>query len=396
MLYITNKTALPRYFLRGIFLRIVNYSLYSSENYLSVGYYNVIAEFADKITKTAESDLSSLCCDFMDFCKDKGFLPLRISLELYVEILGLGVMWKVYGAHCCHKTFILRKSLIKIAEMRKSHNSLKPILDRIKGFLLAFTYNPEKTGSFKEPTPARLKLLVSLLNSFGDFEYEAVRFGQWVTFLSSLPGDKFKSYINKIAAFESWFEKAAEKILSVYTQKVSDFITKKESFYRFREDYVFCLRKPVEYHYNMAGAELLSRAYREEFIGTKKKMILLPACMKANNGRYCRAKDSKFGQVCLKCTQNCIINRISSEFIGSDVYIISHESNAFSGSGHIGIVGVSCVTRLIEGGFQARKLGFAPQCVLLDYCGCNKHWDENGISTLLNIEKLKDIFIFKR
>lgn len=74
------------------------------------------------------------------------------------------------------------------------------------------------------------------------------------------------------------------------------------------------------------------------------------------------------------------------------VYIIPHESNITTNTnfkyGDIGIIGVVCVTNLISGGFKAKSLGFVPQCVFLDYCGCRAHWHESGIITEINEDKL--------
>ncbi|WP_406542058.1 DUF116 domain-containing protein [Clostridium ljungdahlii] len=57
----------------------------------------------------------------------------------------------------------------------------------------------------------------------------------------------------------------------------------------------------------------------------------------------------------------------------------------------MGVVGVACVLNLIEGGLKARSLNLVPQCVILDYCGCKNHWDNNGIQTDINCKKLFEI-----
>lgn len=55
----------------------------------------------------------------------------------------------------------------------------------------------------------------------------------------------------------------------------------------------------------------------------------------------------------------------------------------------MGIIGVACILNLLSGGWKAKKLGYLPQCVLLYYCGCNGHWDGEGIVTGLNENKLQ-------
>jgi hypothetical protein len=38
-----------------------------------------------------------------------------------------------------------------------------------------------------------------------------------------------------------------------------------------------------------------------------------------------------------------------------------------------------------------RARGIASQCVLLDYPGCQKHWNREGIATAVNEERLAQI-----
>jgi hypothetical protein len=83
---------------------------------------------------------------------------------------------------------------------------------------------------------------------------------------------------------------------------------------------------------------------------------------------------------------------------GFSVHLVPHESSVFSGGAGkkligegVGIVGIACVSNLVSGGWKAKGLGLQPQCVLLDHCGCRKHWHEEGISTDNNMRRLRDI-----
>lgn len=49
-----------------------------------------------------------------------------------------------------------------------------------------------------------------------------------------------------------------------------------------------------------------------------------------------------------------------------------------------------CVRNLILDGWKAIDIGFIPQCVLFDYCGCRNHWHKYGMVTDINLFKLKD------
>ena len=58
----------------------------------------------------------------------------------------------------------------------------------------------------------------------------------------------------------------------------------------------------------------------------------------------------------------------------------------------VGIIGIACILNLLSGGWKARELGLMPQCVILDYCGCKKHWDKVGFMTQIDLKRLEEIF----
>jgi hypothetical protein len=82
---------------------------------------------------------------------------------------------------------------------------------------------------------------------------------------------------------------------------------------------------------------------------------------------------------------------------GCEVYIIPHSSSftrwlcQWRNTREYGIVAVACVLNIAVGGYQMRELGIPSQCVLLDYCGCKKHWHKYGITTNLNVGRLMEV-----
>lgn len=148
---------------------------------------------------------------------------------------------------------------------------------------------------------------------------------------------------------------------------------------------------------NMVGTEILNQSFREQFLQTEEKIVLLPPCMQARQDGSCEAFETPFGDQCAHCTPGCRVHQISllGKQQGFKVAIIPHELSVFSSGGiiapagqKIGIVGVSCPVTNVTGGWETKKLGIPAQGVLLDYCGCSWHWHENGISTDLNVNQL--------
>ncbi len=376
-------------------MKVITYSL-TGENGSREDYYTCAQKLTDKVIEKANGSIIGLIKGFSSYIKETQATPERSGYEFVVEALGLGVFWRVYGEISQRRNYWLCAPLAGISKLRGKTRSSKPVLDFLKGIVLFFLYYPAKQkGKSAVPTVRQLKKLLLCLEAFGDFEQEVKRLKNWVDYFSGIEINTAYIYLSNLMKFADWFEAESSKHLQKYTYNVDSFIKEKYAFYRRREDFVFCLRKPVEYHLNMVGAELLSREYKKEFESSAHKMILLPACMRSHQDSLCHAASGTSGLICASCTPDCIVNKISCQGSknGYEVYIVSHESSAFSGKRGCAVVGISCVTRLIEGGFKAKELGFAAQCVLLDYCGCKKHWDTQGggIPTALNLSKLNEI-----
>ena len=79
------------------------------------------------------------------------------------------------------------------------------------------------------------------------------------------------------------------------------------------------------------------------------------------------------------------------------VSIIEHETTLSSldinKNKNIGIIGIACIPNLISGGFKALRLGFIPQCVVLDYRGCSNHWLYKKHMTKINENRLLYIIL---
>ncbi len=104
--------------------------------------------------------------------------------------------------------------------------------------------------------------------------------------------------------------------------------------------------------------------------------------------------------ICSDCLPGCRVNKLRKEGkrrTGSesfDVYIIPHASDLSLWSPKPGepvrsVVASACVTTLVEGGWELKRYNVPAQCVLLDYCGCSKHWSEKGITTSFNMDELR-------
>lgn len=146
----------------------------------------------------------------------------------------------------------------------------------------------------------------------------------------------------------------------------------------------------------MVGAQILNKIYRQTFEKTKNKLLVLPTCMCIFSDSRCRAQKTDNGYICRLCTPQCKVNQLTQvgKSHGFGVILISHESSLSNNSdtmflkNDVGVIGVACVLNLISGGRMLEEKNIPAQCVLLDYCGCKKHWHQEGIPTEINVQQL--------
>jgi len=194
----------------------------------------------------------------------------------------------------------------------------------------------------------------------------------------------------------NWFRNSSKEVLGKYTKNLDNFLYNEHPKYKYREDVIFCGKEEVEYHLNMVGSEIINWGFQASYEKTEKKVLLVPACMQAHNGVECKAAHNELDIKCTLCNSNCRISQLTK--LGRknnfDVFIVPHSSNftkwlkKWENSKRTGLVAVACLLNLVPGGYEMRELNIPAQCVLLDFCGCQKHWDKEGIETEINEEQL--------
>ncbi|BBL61195.1 DUF116 domain-containing protein [Methanobrevibacter arboriphilus] len=268
----------------------------------------------------------------------------------------------------------------------------------------------------------KIDLLLKYLEATGDYKESLKHLNIWKEFFLNKDENTLKSYFKSIMSFVSFFEDYAKKELHIYTSNVETF---KESYLEYHlnnEDIIFCGRSELEYHINLFGAEVMNKIFQKSFKARKKRVLLLPTCMRIPKTHKCNAVKDKLGLRCTSCNNNCNIGEITKNLNGNynykdnnhednnyedynhedndcndeiPVYIVSHSSSILSNltnddKTNVSIIGVACINNLIEGGWKISSHGIPPQCVILDYVGCKKHWTPKNIQTTINFNKLQN------
>ncbi len=327
-------------------MEAITYSL-RGEQADSDCYYMDVQCFSAELLREAQERTGTLIADFLAFQARAGKEKPRGLPEYALELLNLGVLWQIYAG--------------------------------------------------KDDSMDGLDRLVSWLGGSSRFERLARRLAPWRDYLAGLPDRERVSALEGVFSLAVWFDSNSREALGAYTAHVERFLAEIYPTYRGRDDEVLCGRRRVEYHLNMVGTEVLSRAFREAFLAAKRKIVVVPACMKARPDDECLADATPFGARCAGCTPGCHVQAVTrlGEENGFEVYMLPEDLGVFRGgagrlaqAGSIGIVGVSCVLTNVDGGWQMRDLGVPAQGLLLDYCGCSYHWHPEGIATDLNHRQL--------
>ena len=361
-------------------------------NESSTEFYKKNLNFSKKVLNKLEGNFSNDINDYMNYINKNNMEQLRSKSEYLLEILMIGVFSKEHVNKAISLSKIPRNILIKLSTLREKE-SIKKIVDINRG-LLEYLFLNRRSNDKVKISLENYKKLVNYLKACGDYKEEAKRLEVWISYFFSLNKNKVEKILTSYLEFAKYFEDISQEVLGIYTKNVNLFLKNIDKKYKYREDFLFCSRKEVEYHLNMVGAQIMNEAYRKEFLKTKEKRLLLPSCMRIKDEKNCKAIKTEEGYICNSCSKNCNVNKYDKlgKKYNFQVYIIPHESSISVKNkikyGHIGIIGVACVLNLISGGLKAKNLGFVPQCVFLDYCGCKDHWHDKGIITDINMSYL--------
>jgi hypothetical protein len=376
---------------------IITYTL-RGNNKTSDEYYQTISSFCDEVLGQAWSQAAELLTSYQAWCGGTLQVPPRSRDEAVLELVSLGVLWRVYIQTAQASKKPARRLLAWLATQRKRNPSLKPAVDWLRGRLGGWLTPPRRPG----PPPARVNLkhldiLLEWLQASGEFSEEVRRLADLRNCLADLPLQNFEPALQTIIDLGGWFESRSLEKLGSNTPGVEDFLSRTHPGYGGREDYIFTGRQRVEYHLGMLATEMLNRGFRESFLATDRKIVIVPPCLKARPEDECQATSGPFGERCAHCTPGCRINQVTrlGEKHGFAVFIIPDQLKVFSseqpdpaGKQSTGLLGVSCTLYNASGGWEMKRLGVPAQGLLLDYCGCIWHWHKDGIPTDFNFQQL--------
>lgn len=363
--------------------------------YLDPSYYEAASLLAGEMSE-AFVEFTELVSGFKEYSLPADPVQVRSSLEHCLELLVLGVIWEERKSSVTKLQGGLKFLFRSLQTASAKNNRIKKPARRLYGLSAgAFLV---KNNSLRDIALSleNIAQLIAWMEATGEYPFETRRLQAWFSYFQQLEPELLKEYLQKIEEVTQYFLSRSQAVLGSYTAGVDEFLADDWLKHRFSEDVILCGKKKGEYYLNMVGAELLNKAYRHDFLQTQRKLLAVPACMCVAKDR-CQAEPAVMGKSCVGCSKSCQVNHLQElgGKRGFDVLIIPHTST-FNSSGlarlsqdSVGIIGVACVTSLINGGLMLRHFGIPAQCVLLEYSGCQRHWDPIGNITSINIERLE-------
>jgi uncharacterized protein len=368
--------------------RIITYSL-CQDNYDSNFYYRDIARFADAWLTEALPHAGELIAGFRDYRKALD-QPDRSESELVFELLALGVLLCEHGDEAAAFPAPARAVLDGLQQAQARWPRQESLFKALRGWV-------GRTARLVRPrqaTGSGLAALIAWLKITGE-NGRAERLAHWQAYFKTGGDSLEQAACDCCQNLAADFAETSLIALSKYTENVWQFLIETAPRHRWKYDAEFVSRTRLEYHLGMLGTEVLNRAYRQRFLASEKKVVIVPPCMRIQPEEKCLALASPMGAKCQACTPGCRVNRITQigEEQGFAVYIIPDQLRVFQpggDDGSLGVVGVSCALTNWSGGWDADALGIPAQGVLLDYVGCTYHWDMDGsgIPTGVNLNML--------
>lgn len=361
-------------------------------------YYPFVRVLTDEILTRAGNSITPLARSYRRYLAEYELETPRTVEEYTFELLNLGTLWRRYGAVSLAVEMAPFRLLAFLSEWRKKHQRIKPAIDVVRGLLMSFflvPFEPKRTEEIPYDVND-LGLLVRWLEATGDFREDAIRFVRWLAYLASFDRKSFEIEMQTILEFADWFEVESRERMGAFTPNVDLFVKTNTSAYRWREDRFASLRSRVEYHLNMIGAEIMNRAFYAGFNQAECKTVLLPGCMRLRSEKECEGIKTAEGIRCSGCEQQCRVNQLRELGLRQDfdVVVIPHSSDLSRwapkpGTPLVGVVASACLSVLVQGGWELKRYGVPAQCVLLNECGCKKHWHQEGFPTQIDVRELK-------
>lgn len=357
-------------------------------------FHEILRVFSDEFLCEAELCAGELIDGHMAFLSSGEEDAIRSRGEYAIELLSFGILRRECAALAGSTSEQALKRMGELWALRSSDPSRKREADEERGRIFGALLE----GDVVDPGIADDERLVDWLEATGEFVQEALRMRLWISSAEVFGLDEFRRASDELA---SWFVPRAQTALGNWTRGVAAFRDHVIASGKPREDLFLITRSEALYHLNMVGSEVMNRGFLPGYAKRPDKVVLVPGCMRSRDDASCRARRDGLDISCTRCHPGCevaALDRLAEER-GFRVFVVPHASTFTAWLHHwrrddgTSLVAVACPLHLVTGGYEMRALGLEAQCVMLQYSGCKRHWDPEGVPTRLDRERLLEVVV---
>jgi len=371
------------------------YSLNASQP-SSREYYPTISAFAERWLESARPIAAPIAADLQRSLRT-GELPGSLD-ECAFELLAIGVLLREHGWQAAHLSGLTAWLLGKLSSLQSRLPRFEKPIKKMRGLVggLSRVWRSVKGPIYA--TPEDVERVRLWLHAQGETT-QAERLSRWIRYFQLRSSGEAHRVVMLCRRMADEFARESLAALGKFTRETDHYRALVENDVRWRYDSILVTRTRLDTHFGMLGTEILNRAYRTRYQNTRRRLAIVPPCLRARPDAHCQAVQTPLGARCSGCTPACPIHQMTrlGEKHGVPVVSIPDDqltqlclASGQAGS-QLGVVGVACALRNWSAGWEAEKLGLNAQGMLLDYPGCQKHWMQPGVTTQANLDEFENL-----
>ncbi|MFC1731307.1 DUF116 domain-containing protein [candidate division KSB1 bacterium] len=217
-----------------------------------------------------------------------------------------------------------------------------------------------------------------------------------------------KSYFQAISAFADDFESCVNDAFPEYFPGYEEY---RDCLSARKGAELILHTSKTEYCLDMLTVEVMNRSWREFFVNTDRKIVVLPMCLNAAKYRCESEYIEEIGlHYCASCAKKCAVQAITQAWHGKNGIEVYTTVSMTSGqpdqefevvfeklmkkNASAGVLGVACLVELVLGMKKAIDAGIPAQGVPLSYNSCARWTGGELITTDVHLEKINEILTF--
>jgi len=355
-----------------------------------------IADFTDRWLAYIRKTHCSTVLAYQDFRAAANHKEIGFA-ESVLELTALSVNLREHLQEASRFSPLGAGILSSLVELQDRLPWFERPVKFLRGLVFVFSaHSPTENSLPPKVGRQSLAVLMRWLRAQGQ-SILSEHFAVWDRHFQQMETKQNQAALQNCLLIADQFSAFSLEVLGLYTHGANHFQLTARGDSSIRYDHALRGRSRAEYHLGLLGTEILNREFRQGFLKTQNKLVIVPRCMRAKPANKCKAVPARLGTRCTGCTPQCQVNlinqfckphNISVADIPDDQLKFLCRASGQAGSG-LGVLGLSCAPTNWLAGWEAQKLGLHAQGLLLDFPACREHWHPLGLPTSTSMPRLK-------